>query len=156
MEGPSIEAEVIDLIARERGLPRHRVALSSRLLQDLGMDGDDAVEFFQDFERRYCADLEPLYRHWDRHFGPEGFGSPLSLLVMLVLLFLPLPLIALGIPPAWVWGVEIAAILLWLWPLGQWPLKDETVPVTVEEVVLAASTKRWPVAYEPIADEDVS
>jgi acyl carrier protein len=63
MPTPPIEAEVIDLIARERGLPHHKVALSSRLLQDLGMDGDDAVEFFQDFEKRYGADLAPLYLH---------------------------------------------------------------------------------------------
>ncbi|HEY0012338.1 MAG TPA: DUF1493 family protein [Allosphingosinicella sp.] len=143
-----IEAEVIDLIARERGLPRHKVTLSSRLLQDLGMDGDDAVEFFQDFETRYGADLTPLYLHWDRHFGPEGFGSPMMSLSMLLLLLLPFPLIPLGISPALVWGAEIAAVLLWLWPLKQWPLTDKTMAVTVADVVVAAETKRWPVAYD--------
>ena len=47
-----IESEVIDLIAHERGLPRLNVTLSSRLLQDLGMDGDDTVDFFREFEER--------------------------------------------------------------------------------------------------------
>ena len=143
-----IEAEVLDLIAHERRLPRHKVTLSSRLLHDLGMDGDDAVEFFREFEERYDPDLAILYEHWDRHFGPEGFGSPLMFLVMLVLLFLPLPLIPLGISPALVWGAEIAAVLLWHWPFKQWPLKDKTIPVTVEDVVVAAETKRWPIAYD--------
>lgn len=141
---------MIDLIAHERGLPRHKVSLSSRLLHDLGMDGDDAVEFFQDFEKRYRPDLAPLYQHWDRHFGPEGFGGPMMFLVILVLVFLPLPLIPLGISPAWVWGIEITAILLWLWPLRQWPLKDKTIAVTVKDVVAAAETKQWPIAYEEV------
>ncbi len=150
MAAPPIEAEIIDLIADERGLPRHKVTLSSRLQQDLGMDGDDAVEFFQDFEKRYGPDLAPLYQHWDRHFGPEGFGSPMMFLVMLILLFLPLPLIRFGISPAWVWGVEIAAVLLWLWALRQWPLKDKIVAVKVEDVVVAATTKRWPIDYDEV------
>jgi acyl carrier protein len=150
MAAHSIEAEVIDLIAHERGLPRRKVILSSRLLHDLGMDGDDAVEFFQDFEKRYGPDLAPLYRHWDRHFGPEGFGSPMMFLILLALVFLPIPLIPLGISPEWVWGIEIGAILLWLWPLRQWPLKDKTIAVTVEDVVMAAKTKQWPIAYEEV------
>ena len=143
-----IEAEIVGLIAHERGLPSHKVTLSSRLLHDLGMDGDDAVEFFREFEERYDADLATLYEHWDRHFGPEGLGSPTTFLVMLVLLFLPLPLIPLGISPALVWGAEIAAVLLWHWPVKQWPLKDKTIPVTVEDVIVAAETKRWPIAYD--------
>ncbi len=114
------------------------------------MDGDDAVEFFQDIEKRYGPDLAPLYQHWDRHFGPEGFGSPMMFLVMLILLFLPLPLIRFGISPAWVWRVEIAAVLLWLWPLRQWPLKDKIVAVKVEDVVEAATTKRWPIDYDEV------
>jgi hypothetical protein len=142
-----IEAEVIDLIAHERGLPRHKVTLCSRLLHDLGMDGDDAVEFFQDFAKRYDADLTALYHHWDRHFGPEGFGSPMMFLSGIVLVLLPLPLMPLGISPALIWGLELAAVLLWLWPLKQWPLKDKTIPITVEDVVKAARTRHWPVSY---------
>ncbi len=74
----SIEAGVIDLIAKDRGLPVAKVTLEKRLLHDLGMDGDDAVEFFEDFGKRYEVDLAPLYQNWDRHFGREGFGSPLG------------------------------------------------------------------------------
>ncbi len=151
MAAPFLETEVIELIARERGLDRHKVTLSSRLQQDLGMDGDDAVEFFQDFEKRYGPDLALLYQHWDCHFGPEGFGSPMMFLLMLLLLLSPFPLLPFGVSPAWVWGAEIAAVLLWLWPLRQWPLKDKTIAVTVKDVVVAAETKRWPLTYDKVA-----
>jgi hypothetical protein len=66
---------------------------------------------------------------------------------MLLLLFAPLLLMPFGISPLWVWGAEIAALLLWLWPLRQWPLKDKTIAVTVQDLVLAAETKRWPINY---------
>jgi acyl carrier protein len=147
MTATSVEQDVVKLVAEQRGLAPQKVALNSRLLHDLGMDGDDAVEFFEEFEKRYGADLAPLYRHWHRHFGPEGCGSPTSLLVMLLLLFAPLLLMPFGISPLWVWGAEIAALLLWLWPLRQWPLKDKTIAVTVQDLVLAAETKRWPINY---------
>lgn len=148
MDGQATDAEIIDFIAQERGLPRHKVTLSSRLRHDLGMDGEDAVEFFQDFERRYDANLTALYKHWGQHFGPEGFGSPTMFLIGLVLVCLPIPLIPLGISPVAVWGIELAAVILWLWPLKQWPLKDRTIPVTVQDVVVAARTKQWPAAYQ--------
>jgi len=51
------QSEVIDLVADERGLPRQRVQLSHRLLQDLGMDGDDAVDFFNLVHERFGTDL---------------------------------------------------------------------------------------------------
>lgn len=111
------------------------------------MDGDDAVDFFRDFEERYGADLAPLYQHWDRHFGPEEFGSLFAFLIMLLLLLSPVPLIPFGVSPALVWGIEIVAVLLWLWPLRQWPLKDRTIGVAVNDVVVAADTKRWPITY---------
>jgi hypothetical protein len=143
----SLEHEVIELVAVERGLAPAKVNLRSRLLHDLGMDGDDAVEFFEDFEKRYGADLTPLYQHWSRHFGPEGCGSPTSCLLMFLLVLSPFPLMPLGISPVWVWGLEIAALLLWLWPLRQWPLKDNTIPVTVQDLVAAAESKQWPISY---------
>ena len=148
MAAVSVE-DVIQLVAEERGLAPEKVNLNSRLLHDLGMDGDDAVEFFEEFEKRYGPDLTPLYEHWNQHFGPEGCGpSPVGCVVLFALLWLPLLFMPFGISPYWVWGVEIAALLLWLWPLRQWPLKDETIAVTVQDLVNAAETKRWPINCE--------
>ena len=143
--------EIIEHVAGQTGIKPEKLTVTTRLLQDTGMDGDDAVEFFTDFEKRYGADLTPLYAHWDRHFGPEGFGTPMSFLVMFVLMFAPVALIPLGVSPMWGWGVELVGVVIWLWPLRQWPLKDNTVAVTVGDLALAAETKRWPLAYDDAA-----
>jgi acyl carrier protein len=141
-------AKIIEHVAEQTGIKAAKLNVTTRLLQDTGMDGDDAVEFFRDFERRYEADLASLYAHWDRHFGPEGLGTPRSFLVMLVLLFAPIVLIPLGVSPLWGWGIELAGIVVWLWPLRQWPLKDDTIAVTVGDLASAAETKRWPLCYD--------
>jgi hypothetical protein len=140
--------QIVEQVAEFTGIKPEKLNSTTRLLQDAGMDGDDAVEFFTDFEKRYGADLTPLYAHWDRHFGPEGFGTPMSFLVMLILLFAPILLIPFGVSPMWGWGVELAGVLIWLWPLRQWPLKDNTIAVTVGDLAQAAETKRWPLAYD--------
>jgi len=139
-----VQREVIALVAKERGLARDNVKLSSRLRRDLGMDGDDAVEFFQEFEERYGVDLSPLYRRWDRHFGPEGYGNPRAFLIAIALLFSPLPLLPFGVSPVWVWGIAIVALLLWRWPLRWWPWRDTTIAVSVQDLVTAAETGKWP------------
>jgi hypothetical protein len=148
MAASSVHAEVIELVAEERGLAVAKVQLSSRLWHDLGMYGDDAVEFFEKFQNRYGVDLTALHQNWDCHFGPEGFGSLMLLPVMVLLLLLPVPLLPLGISPILVWTLELVALLLWFWPLRQWPLKDKSIPVTVQDLVSAAETKRWPMTYE--------
>jgi acyl carrier protein len=141
-------SEVIEFIAEQSGMKPDKLTASSRLLQDVGVDGDDAVEFFAEFEKRYVADLAPLYAHWGRHFGPEGFGTPMSFLVMLLLLIVPIVLIPLGVSPMWSGGAELVGILIWFWPLRQWPLKDNTIAITVADLVSAAETRRWPLVYD--------
>ena len=147
MTAASLEQDIIDLVAEERGLAPERVKLNSGLLEELGMDGDDAVEFFEQFEARYGPDLTPLYQNWDRHFGPEGFGSPRSCALMFLLLISPFLFIPFGIHPFWVWGAEIAGLLLWLW-LRQPPLKNTMIPITVQDLTIAAETKQWPITYD--------
>lgn len=144
----AILPEIIEHVAEQTGIKPGKLNATTRLLQDTGMDGDDAVEFFTDFEKRYDADLAPLYAHWDRHFGPEGFGTPTSILIMLVLIFAPILLIPLGVSPLWGWGVELVGLTVWLWPFRQWPLKDNTIAVTVGDLASAAETKRWPISYD--------
>jgi acyl carrier protein len=74
MASRDYQSEVIDLLAHERGLARAKVQLSDRLLQDLGMDGDDAVDFFNSLHERFGTDLTHLHEHWSEHFGAEGFS----------------------------------------------------------------------------------
>ena len=75
-------SEVMEMLAQERGLPRNKIEPSSRLLQDLRIDGDDAVDFFISLQDRFGTDLSALQERWSEHFGPEGF-SCLNGLVLL-------------------------------------------------------------------------
>ncbi len=55
------------------------MSLDSRLQDDLGLDGDDAFELFEKFEKKFETDCSALWSQWDSHFGPEG-ASPRWLL----------------------------------------------------------------------------
>jgi hypothetical protein len=69
--GPQV-GQIVDFIAREAGLRTASVTLSTRLLQDVRMDGDDAVDFFEAFGKKFNVDLDRLWKHWHHHFAPEG------------------------------------------------------------------------------------
>jgi hypothetical protein len=45
------------------------------------MDGDDAVEFFEEFRQEFEVDLTNLHIHWDQHFCPEGTPPSFSLMI---------------------------------------------------------------------------
>jgi hypothetical protein len=71
-----LEQDIVVFIADETGTRKDRVRLSSRLAQDIGMDGDDAVEFFEKFGEKFHVDLTTLSDHWYDHFRSEGlWGS---------------------------------------------------------------------------------
>jgi hypothetical protein len=70
-----VEERTINLIVEVTGIQRKRIQLSSRLVDDIGMDGDDAIDFFEKFGQNLHVDLDVLYEHWDNHFFPEGFGG---------------------------------------------------------------------------------
>jgi acyl carrier protein len=65
------------LVAEERSEPKSNIGLDTTLQDDLGMDGDDAVEFFALFCERFNVDLTGM--QWERHFGSECW-SPLYIL----------------------------------------------------------------------------
>lgn len=70
-----LRERIVAMVAEERSMNPQRILLSSRLLHDLGMDGDDAVEFFEKFAKEFNVDLSALGKHWSEHFGPEGTPS---------------------------------------------------------------------------------
>jgi acyl carrier protein len=98
----AIEDEVFEFVAKERGIQRDKLKLSDRLLVDLGMDGDDAVEFFEAFEKKFGVDLTYLQEHWNEYFGPEGIPGPGPMLFSIVAM---IPSLGLGIVfhlPSWI------------------------------------------------------
>lgn len=138
------QSEVIDLVADERGISREKVHVSDRLLQDLGMDGDDAVDFFNSVHDRFGTDLTYLHEHWSEHFGPEGFSCWNGLVII--------PAAAIGGVVAGVaglstfWGVAITVALLaiWLWAMRRRGPPDRMLPITVGDVIAAVEAGAWP------------
>ncbi|QJE98961.1 DUF1493 family protein [Luteolibacter luteus] len=67
-------SEVTRFVAGEIGCDPSKLTPATRLLEDLGIDGDDAAELMESFAFRFAVDLTG-YDH-RRHFGPEAGWSP--------------------------------------------------------------------------------
>jgi hypothetical protein len=77
----SVRNHVIRLLSRKTGLAEADIYGSDELVTGLGLDGDDAGEFFEDLRRHFGTDLSALETDWSRYFRPEptllsafGFG----------------------------------------------------------------------------------
>ena len=144
MTSHNLQREIIDLVAAERGLPREKVKLSDRLLQDLGMDGDDAVDFFISVHDRFGTDLTQLQQNWSEHFGPEGFSLWNGLVIVPAAIIGGLVAGFAGLSTFWGLAVTVALLAAWLWAMRRWGPPDRMVPVTVQEVVAAVEAGAWP------------
>lgn len=148
-----MEQCVVVFTAKELGLKPGRVQPSSRISEDLGADGDDAVEFFRAFERDFDVNLEPLYRGWDRHFRPEGSGPSLGFLVIAGASAFTGDLLhkAVAILPGWAWMISLTGGSLWVW--NRFFTQPRcTTPITVHDLVEAATKREWALPY----DEDAA
>jgi hypothetical protein len=61
--------QILEMVARRSGVQVGSICLETRLLHDLGIDGDDAEEFIDEFARVYGVDMAG-FKFLD-HFGPE-------------------------------------------------------------------------------------
>lgn len=143
---PSLEERVIRFTA-QHWPPRKgcEIKPDTRLSQDLGIEGDDAIEFFEEFEREFGVDITDLHLHWSQHFAPEG---SLSLGVMVVLVFCVTAGFWLrdlvGIFPAWAWGLTLIAIAIMI---HQWLAEDMQIPITVGDLIKSVRSGRWEMSY---------
>lgn len=145
---------VIGSVAEERGLAAQKIKPTDRLLDDLGMDGDDAVEFFAAFAKEYNVDLAPLYEHWDWHFGPEGLLAPWGLLPLLAFACW-MVLARLGVPVQWSWPVLPAGVGLAIYfGVRGWLRRRARpyFPISVADLARAAAQGRWVFPYESLGD----
>ena len=113
---PSLENRIYGFIVEQSAFSRKKLSPNARLAQDIGMDGDDAVEFFEKFGKRFSVDLERLYVYWDLHFAPEGGALPLRAIVVMTCCGVCGFVLNrwLGIFPGWLWAALLAIAALWI------------------------------------------
>lgn len=78
---------VLRIVSECSAVPREDLRDSTRIVQDLNLDGDDVEEILERVAATFAIDMS-MYR-WDRHHGPEGC-NPLWLIFRPVWLREPL------------------------------------------------------------------
>ncbi|HWA00282.1 MAG TPA: hypothetical protein VG841_08200 [Caulobacterales bacterium] len=127
-----------------------RVLLTSRLLDDLGIDGDDAVELFDDINKRFGTDFASLYERWGGYFGPEGMPLSAELVIILAMVIGGVVAYAVTGPFGDVAGSIVgitavsALIAVSIWIKRKLGLGKKITPITVAEVVRAVEAGAWP------------
>jgi hypothetical protein len=140
------EERVMQFTAQHWRIRKSRsLTTDTRLAQDLGMDGDDAVEFFDEFQRAFGVDLVDLHMHWDQHFIPEGtltLGALIGIVLCITAGFWLRG--AIGILPAWAWGLILIGIAALI---HQRFARDDRLPVTLGDMAESVRVGRWTKAY---------
>ena len=72
------EEEVISFIREWLGCSEKNLSLDTRIGQDLGVDGDDAIELLEEYSRRFSVDLSEF--QYNDYFGPEAALNPFYLI----------------------------------------------------------------------------
>jgi hypothetical protein len=145
-----VEERTINLIVEVTGIQRKRVQLSSRLVDDIGMDGDDAIDSFKKFGQSLHVDLDVLYEHWDNHFFPEGFGGmSIGYLVIIVASVIVGGLVHAAVSRIPVWLAMMGVMVLSFWICGKFFVEHQPAktPITVQDLVAAASSGKWVIHY---------
>jgi hypothetical protein len=144
----SLEDHVLDFTAQQWCVRRQKLSTNTQLAQNLGMAGDDAVEFFEKFGKEFRVNLEDLETRWDRHFFPQGGGGPSLEAIAVICLCVTAGCLLrhyVGILPAWGWGIGL--IILAIVIDKRWFLKDTMVPSTVVDLVDSVRSGRWSKSY---------
>ena len=140
-----LEQRIIAFTADEIGMSREEVRLDSRLLHDLGMDGDDAIEFFEKFSETFHVELDVLGNNWERHFGPEGLHPAYIAFIAFVGVAVGIAGLlheAVQIVPIWAWCIPLVPAAIWscVKTVGVDP---RIMPITVQDLVDAAIAGKW-------------
>ena len=140
-----IEERVYALVAEERGMSREKLAPGTTLNYDLGMEGDDAVEFFESFGKEFGAGLQRLHEDWHCYFSPEGVTLGAGLLFAI-----PGSIIAIGLiklfPRLPDWLCFVLGFVAWFVALaawGHWRSKELFAQITIQDLVDCAKAGSW-------------
>jgi acyl carrier protein len=140
-------SRILELLAENRGMRVEQIWPESRLLHDLGMDGDDAVDFFSDLQNEFGTDFAVLDEHWSDHFGGEHLtlAGFIGIVVSVFMGFAAAEIASVGHPLLWAFGIGA----IWLFAFGAWPLRGPSrIPILVAEVIASVQAGKWLKHYD--------
>jgi hypothetical protein len=152
-EDEALRETVIEFVSRFTGLHADKLTPQSRLNYEVGMDGDDAADFFRQYRTAFGVELGELELHWEQHFSPEGMSLSTG-----ATLFGPPFIVGFVLTEVshrdapWVWFLGAYAIwwlLLWAWIKIRG--RDTAIPVTIEDLIEAIAARKWAKAYPPLS-----
>ena len=144
----SLPERVLAFVSEQTGVKGEELRPETTLSQDLGVEGDDAVEFFEKFRTKFAVDLRELGRDWSFYFCPEGL--PISTALIVFVPAIPIALALIKIFPRVPDGLWfIAAFVFWMslvvfW--GNWRERNAIVKrpqVTVQDLIDCAHSGIW-------------
>jgi acyl carrier protein len=144
----SLQERVLAFVFEQTGVKREKIHLETTLSGDLGVEGDDAVEFFEEFRTEFAVELQELGRDWSLYFGPEGPPLSASIIIIIptVLIGLALTKISPRVPE---WLSFITAFVSWMFLLvlwGNWRERNAKIRrprVSVQDLVDCAHSGAW-------------
>jgi len=140
-------AAVHSILVNGLGVPARNVTLDARIVHDLGVDGDDAAELFEELHKRFGTDFDALEVQWREFFNAES-ASPYTILfgIPAVIVF---GAVAGVISAVWHWPKIVAVLVALLllvagsWLLSRW-FGRELRPLTVGGLAQIVEAGRWP------------
>ena len=74
--------DIQNFISDYTGVHKKRITKDTNLQRDLGLHGDEAGDFIEEFSKRYNVDLNGFI--FDKHFDTEGSFNPIYYLYLLL------------------------------------------------------------------------
>jgi hypothetical protein len=139
-----MEERAYALLVEALSVPREKLAADKTLSHDLGVEGDDAAEFFERFGLEFRVDFSSLYEDCSKYFAAEGV-SPAVVLVMLG----PGALTGFGMEqlfaslPAWI--CFSVGMLIWLVPFFYFVRRRSrrALQISIQDLIACANEGRW-------------
>lgn len=67
-----LDRDIISMLSRHAGVPMDKIHLTTRLGEDLGMDGDDASDFLEEYFDNFKVEIGDF--NFEDYFASEGAG----------------------------------------------------------------------------------
>lgn len=147
-----LEERVFRFVAGQTGVKVKKLTLDSRLLHDLGVDGDDATDFFDAYSKEFGVNIEKLRSDFGYYFGDEGGGPAIWMMVLWITSAIISNTLAerVGWLPWWGWLCSLVLLsfvtVLWISSvLYKRSGGDDTryTAITIKDLVDSAAAGKW-------------